>query len=176
MYIYIRANESVKRNISQTSKPKLRYYLNIFTSDLRKQNSICSPRYLDYTSSFPLIFVLWCYRVDIELDKYRNFPLEERLFIPCYDDVIKWKHLPRYLPFVRAIHRSPMNSPHKGQWRWALTFSLICTWINGWVRLVIWDTIALNMTSLQCDDNVMKDNIHVLCSCQLRVCARAVLN
>ena len=23
----------------------------------------------------------------------------------------------RYLPFVRGIHRSPVNSPHKGQWR-----------------------------------------------------------
>ena len=30
------------------------------------------------------------------------------------------------------IHRSPVNSPHKGQWRWALMFSLIYAWINGW--------------------------------------------
>ena len=49
-------------------------------------------------------------------------------------DVIKWKHFPRYWPFVRGIHRSPVNSPHKGQWRGALMFSLICTWINGWVN------------------------------------------
>ena len=39
-----------------------------------------------------------------------------------HDDVIKWKHLPRYWPFVRGIHRSPVNSPHKGQWRGALMF------------------------------------------------------
>ena len=32
-----------------------------------------------------------------------------------YDDVIKWKHFPRYWPFVRGIRRSPVNSPHKGQ-------------------------------------------------------------
>ena len=51
-----------------------------------------------------------------------------------YDDVIKWKHFPRYWPFVRGIHRSPMNSRHKGQWRGALMFSLICTWKNGWVN------------------------------------------
>ena len=44
-----------------------------------------------------------------------------------HDDVIKWKHFPRYWPFVRGIHRSPVNSPHKGQWRGALMFSLICT-------------------------------------------------
>ena len=51
-----------------------------------------------------------------------------------YDDVIKWKHFPRYWPFVRGIHRSPMNSPHKGQWRGALMFSLICARINSWVN------------------------------------------
>ena len=51
-----------------------------------------------------------------------------------HDDVIKWKHFPRYWPFVRGIHRSPVNSLHKGQWRWALMFSLICAWINGWVN------------------------------------------
>ena len=51
-----------------------------------------------------------------------------------HDDVIKWKHLPRYWPFVRGIHRSPVISPHKGQWRGALIFSLICVWINGWVK------------------------------------------
>ena len=36
--------------------------------------------------------------------------------------------------FVREIHRPPVNFPHKGQWRWALKFSLICAWINGWVN------------------------------------------
>ena len=29
-------------------------------------------------------------------------------------------------PFVRGIHRSPVSSPHKGQWHGALMFSLIC--------------------------------------------------
>ena len=53
-----------------------------------------------------------------------------------HDDVIKWKHFPRYWPFVREIHWSPVNSPHKGQWRGALMFSLICVWINGWVNSV----------------------------------------
>ena len=46
------------------------------------------------------------------------------------DDVIKWKHFPRNWPFVRGIHRSPVNSPYKGQWRRALIFPLICVWIN----------------------------------------------
>ena len=51
-----------------------------------------------------------------------------------HDDVIKWKHFPRYWPFVQGIHRSPVNSPHKGQWRGALKFSLICAWINAWAN------------------------------------------
>ena len=51
-----------------------------------------------------------------------------------HDDVIKWKHFPRSWPFVRRIHRSPVNSQHKDQWRGALMFALICVWINGWVN------------------------------------------
>ena len=49
-----------------------------------------------------------------------------------YDDVIKWKHFPRHWPFVPGIHPPPVYSPHNGQWRGALMFSLICAWINGW--------------------------------------------
>ena len=52
----------------------------------------------------------------------------------AHDDVIKWKHFPCYWPFVRGIHRPPVNSPHKGQWRGALIFSLICAWINGCIN------------------------------------------
>ena len=41
-----------------------------------------------------------------------------------HDDVIIWKHFPLYWPFVRGIHRSPVNSSHKGQWRGALSFDV----------------------------------------------------
>ena len=51
-----------------------------------------------------------------------------------HDDVIKWKHFRRHWPFVRGSHRSPVNSLHKGQWRGALMFSLVCAWINGWAN------------------------------------------
>ena len=85
----------------------------------------------------------------------RNIP---RLFQNNHDDLIKWKHFPRYWRFVRGIHRSPVNSPHKapvtrkmfpfdevimiilkqsphkGQWRGALIFSLICVCINAWIN------------------------------------------
>ena len=44
---------------------------------------------------------------------------------------IKWKHFPHYWSFVWGIHRSPVNSPHKGQWCGALMFSLICAWTDS---------------------------------------------
>ena len=54
----------------------------------------------------------------------------EVVVLSIHDDVIKWKHCPRYWPFVRGIHRSPVNSLNKGQWRGALMFSLICVLIK----------------------------------------------
>ena len=49
-----------------------------------------------------------------------------------HDDVIKWKHFRRYWPFLRGIHRSPVNSPHKGQWRGVCCFFDLCLEKNGW--------------------------------------------
>ena len=69
------------------------------------------------TAIFVSIYIAWNGRKDVK-----------------HDDVIKCKHFPRYWPFVWGIHRSPVNSPHKGQWRGALMFSLICVWIVGWVK------------------------------------------
>ena len=53
--------------------------------------------------------------------------------VTLHDDVIKWKHFPRYWHFVLEINRSPVNPPDKGQRRGALMFSLVFAWINGWV-------------------------------------------
>ena len=74
-----------------------------------------------------------------------------------HDDVIKWKHFPRYWPFVRGIQRSPVNSPHKGQWPGALMFSLICVWINGWVNNR--EAGDLRRYRAHCDVTVM-DGLH----------------
>ena len=92
------------------------------------------------TSSCSSMFILCCStrRVFcVEVSKYHT--LMWRFigllgYCSCHDDVIKWNHFPRYWPSVRGIHLSPVNSPHKGQWRGALMFSLICVWINGWVN------------------------------------------
>ena len=58
----------------------------------------------------------------------RGLPGSTLLFAEIHDDVIKWKHFPRNWPFVRGIHRSPVNYPNKAQWRVALMLSLICAW------------------------------------------------
>ena len=63
--------------------------------------------------------------------RYEN---RDRTFTYNHNDVIKWKQFPRYCPFVRGIHRSPVDSLHKGQWPWDLMFSLTCVWTNGWVN------------------------------------------
>ena len=41
-----------------------------------------------------------------------------------------WRHQTE----IFSRNWSPGNSPHKGQWRGALMFSLICVWINDWVN------------------------------------------
>ena len=80
------------------------------------------------------------YMVTVGVIKFSNTIMirwNVKVFKKCYlkhDDVIKWKHFPRNWPFVREIHRSPVNFPHKGQWRGALMFSLIYAWINDWVN------------------------------------------
>ena len=60
--------------------------------------------------------------------------LHQGTCLGTHEDVIRWKHFPRYWSFVRGIHWSPVNSPQKGQWRGALMFSLIWAWTNGWVN------------------------------------------
>ena len=59
---------------------------------------------------------------DLRRGNIRHTPVE--VAQSCHDDVIKWKHFPRYWPFLRGIHRSPVNSPHKGQRSFDIFFDL----------------------------------------------------
>ena len=63
----------------------------------------------------------------------RVYTSKHRLELP-HDDAIKWKQFQRNWTFARRIHWSPVNSPHRGHWRGALIFSMICVWINGWAN------------------------------------------
>ena len=85
------------------------------------------------------IYIYILYHIDgrrylIYTSWYAEFRLSCRVETMPHNDVFKWKHFPRYCPFVRGIHRSPVNSPHKGQWRGALMLALICARIDGWVN------------------------------------------
>ena len=79
-----------------------------------------------------------------------------------HDDVIKWKHFLRYWPFVRGIHRSPVNSPHKGQWLGALMSPLISAWING--RVNNYEAGDLRLHRANYDAIVMRVVLHTLLS------------
>ena len=82
-----------------------------------------------------------------------------------HNDVIKWKHFPRYWPFVRGVHRSPVNSSHKGQWRRALMFSLICVWINSWINNLEAGDLRRYRTHY---------DVIVLCNCRLWRITRSI--
>ena len=61
------------------------------------------------------------------------------LWLPrAYHNNTWWRHQMETFSALLAICAGnspvPVNSPHKGHWRGALMFSLICVWINGWVN------------------------------------------
>ena len=78
-----------------------------------------------------------------------------------HDEVIKWKHFPCSWPFVQGIHRSPVNSPHKGQWRGTLRFSWICLCTNVWINNL--DPSDLRWHHSHYDVTVMIHNRHQGC-------------
>ena len=71
-----------------------------FTLD-SKMNEHCFRYWLSYCDSIP--------------GHVFNGPADLKLISTTHDDIIKLKHFPCYWPFVRGIHRSQVNSPHKGQ-------------------------------------------------------------
>ena len=62
------------------------------------------------------IFLAWPVCPDVTSDIRNNtvvssLSIDRKLEISLHDDIIKWKHFPRYWPFVQGNHWSP----HKGQ-------------------------------------------------------------
>ena len=80
-----------------------------------------------------IIVVAWDYETLVSLLVFLCIS-SDKILLDINDDVIKWNHFPRYCPFVREFHWWPVNSPHRGQWRGGLMFSLIYGRINGWVN------------------------------------------
>ena len=71
--------------------------------------------------------------------------------------VSSWNHqmeaFSASLAICEGIHRSPVNSPHKGQWRGSVIFSLICARTNVWTNH--WDTSVLRRHRVHYDVTVM---------------------
>ena len=107
-----------------------KYFLNVYRLSRHK---FCGAWSQNFTEYFERIHNKIC--ILRGANSLKNYNMLKLWHLKSYhDDVIKWKHFPRYWPFVRGIHRSPVNSPHKGQRRGALMFTLICARINGWVN------------------------------------------
>ena len=85
----------------------------VYAGNSNKINKeICEYHYRVYVITWFSImnnFESWCNILTVSNSSY------------YHDDVIKWKHVPRYWTSVRW----PMNSHQKGQWRGALIFPLI---------------------------------------------------
>ena len=107
----------------------MRYILKLVTSGHDRHQAILSEPMLEYCQLDPQ----WNFNrnsyISIQENAVENAsckmaPISSRP--QCiHDGVIKWKLFPRYWPFVQGIHLSPVNSPHKDQWRGALMFSSI---------------------------------------------------
>ena len=67
------------------------------------------------------------------------------------------KTLSALLALRAGIQRSPVNSPHKGQWRGTMMFSLIYIWINGWVKIC--DVGDLRRHRAHCIVTVTRNNL-----------------
>ena len=88
---------------------------------------------------YPNLLQMLAKRRDRKLKKKRLY----------HDDAIKWKHFPRYWPFVPGIHLSPGEFP--AQRPLTRSFDVLFrpepTVEQTMEALVIWDAIALIMAS-----------------------------
>ena len=91
--------------------------------------------WIKFQCNFFSLVQIACQLSDVKLKVDSSFT--ELLSLDHQDNVIKWKHFLRYWPFVRGIHQTLVNSPHKVQWRGALMFSLICT-LNKRLSKQLW--------------------------------------
>ena len=95
-----------------------------FTQIIPKRLGWVRNTYIIYPIKYAHGFVMLCFVVVALLNCRWIYVISIPTFLMVHDDVIKWKHFLRYWPFVRGIHRSPVNSPHKGQWCFDVFFDL----------------------------------------------------
>ena len=76
------------------------------------------------------IFILKCV-----LFSSKRWAVWHTTLVSCLSASSWWRHQMEIFSalLVLCVGNSPVNSPHKGQWRGALVFSSISFWTNGWV-------------------------------------------
>ena len=94
-------------------------------------------------------FVVWKYQI-LGCNETEN-----EFILVQHAAVAWWRHQMETFSALLALcaGNSPVQvtSPHKGQWRGALMFSLVYAWINDWINnreAGDWDAIVVIMTSL----------------------------
>ena len=76
------------------------------------------------------------------------------------------------LAICAGIHRLPVNSPHKGQWRGILMLSLICACINGCVNNHQAGDLRRHRTHYAVTSMIRKYGVRNSCDSRWRIIAR----
>ena len=115
--------------------------------------------------------ILWVTRhtepVTNEIIQYVYMKRNKRVLTQSCSYNTRWRHQ------MEKFSRSPVNSPHKGQWRGALMLSLICDWVNSWVNIP--EACDLRRRCAHYDVSVMTHHylystFHELCLQVMRCC------
>ena len=95
---------SVTKGLTWVFPTRFRHCVCMYSYRISVWNAYCWSIAMLMISKILLNFIL------SSLPKRKNWHLKECI---DYDDAVKWKHFPRYWPFVRGIHRASVDSPHK---------------------------------------------------------------
>ena len=87
-------------------------------------------------------WIWWCNHLRHTATEIYDYQGKTSYLRFIHDDVIKWKHFPRYWPFMRGIHWRRWIPITKASDAWNISLSIETP--------VIWDAVALVITSLLC--------------------------
>ena len=98
-------------NLQRDNEQIMSQILKICVAITSKTNYHIRPQFCTCHDSLPVLIwcvLIWWLRSSLkasDFSQYFNLWAHKTF----HDDVIEWKHFPRYWPFVRGIHRSPVE-------------------------------------------------------------------
>ena len=104
----------------------------IWSPGFQKNSEIMGSNII-FASTLLLLYLISVMLALLSCQQYRNFKMYYEI---CFtDDDIKWKHFPRYWPFVRGKFTDPRWIPcTKASDTELWCFFFICVWISDWVN------------------------------------------